>query len=100
MDERSIEEIKKIKDAKDDLEKIDEILGDTDKFRQQANKVYDDITHKLEYAPYITAARLKYKLSYGDIPFKDITNYMARRKIISVLREAVSAYIEIELLKH
>lgn len=99
MDAKDIRKIKSIKDANDDLNKLDELLGDTDKFRLHSNRVYDEITRKPEYAPYIVAARAKYKLAYGDTPFKDITNYMARRKIISILREAVIAYIEIELLQ-
>ena len=99
MDEKDIEKIKKIEDAKKDLDKLDEILSDSTKFRQQSNKVYDDITHKLEYEFYIAAARLKYKLANGNMRFKDIPNYWARRKIIGVLREAVSAYIAVEPLK-
>lgn len=99
MDVNDAKKLKDIKDARDDLDIIDDILGNVDKFRLQSNKVYDDITHKARYAPYIAAARVKYQLPYGNIAFKAITNYMARRKIISALREALIAYIEVEVIK-
>ncbi|MBQ4443685.1 MAG: hypothetical protein II896_03355 [Clostridia bacterium] len=96
MDEKDIKTIKDLKDAKDDLNKMDEILNDTNKFRAHSNKVYHEIADKIEYLPFIAVERAKYKLHYGDIPFENVTNYWARRKIITMLRQAVLAYIEVE----
>lgn len=96
MDEKDIKTIIDIKDSRDDLNKLDEILNDTNKFRAHSNKVYHEIADKVDYLPYVIAERAKYKLSYGDIPFENVTNYLARRKIISMLRQAVLAYIEVE----
>ena len=94
-----IKDIKDLSDARTDLQKLDEILNDGSKFRMQSNKVYHEIADKSDYLPYIVIERTKCKLTYGDIPFEKITNYMARRKIISMLRDAVVAYIVTELEK-
>lgn len=100
MKDDDIKAIKDLKDAKEDLSKLDEILNDVDKFRMKSNKVYHEITGKIDYAPYIVAARLKNKLTYGRIPFENITNYMSRREIISALRQAVNAYIAAEVINN
>lgn len=94
-----IKDIKDMSDARTDLQKLDEILNDRSKFRMQSNKAYHEIADKLDYLPYIVIERTKCNLTYGDIPFEKITNYMARRKIISMLRDAVVAYIIVELEK-
>lgn len=93
MNEKDIKTIKELKDARDDLRKLEDILNNSTKFRQQSNAIYNEITGKVEYAPYIVVARAGNKLKYGEIPFEKVTNYLARRKIINMLRQAVMAYI-------
>ena len=85
--------IKDISDANNDLRKLEDILNDSTKFRQQSNAVYNEIISKIEYAPYILVARVGNNLKYGNTPFEKVTNYLARRKIINMLRQAVQAYI-------
>ena len=84
---------KDVLDANEDIQKINEILADSQKFRQKSNNVYHEIVSKVEYAPYIALARTANNLKPGNVPFEKITEYAMRRKIISVLREAVIAYI-------
>ena len=84
---------KDVLDATGDIQKINEILADSQKFRQKSNNVYHEIVSKVEYAPYIALARTANNLKPGNVPFEKITEYAMRRKIISVLREAVIAYI-------
>lgn len=78
--------------AAEDIQKINEILADSQKFRQKSNHVYCEIVSKAEYAPYIALARTANNLKPGNVPFEKITEYAMRRKIIGVLREAVIAY--------
>lgn len=93
MHEKVIKTIKDLKDARDDLRKLEDILNNSTKFRQQSNTIYNEITGKVEYTPYIVVARAGNNLKYGEIPFEKVTNYLARRKIINMLRQAVMAYI-------
>ena len=95
----TIKDIKDLSDARTDLQKLDEILNDGSKFKMQSNKVYHEIADKSDYLPFIVLERTKCKLTYGDIPFEKITNHMARRRIISMLRNAVVAYIVVKLEK-
>ena len=99
MDLKDIDNAKKLKEAKEDLNKLEEILDDNSKFRVHSNKIYYEITGKSEYASYIVIERAKNKLKYGDLPFEKIAKYLIRRKIIEMLRQAVNAYINVELLK-
>ena len=80
-------------DATEDIQKINEILADSQKFRQKSNHVYHEIVSKAEYAPYIALARTANNLKPGNILFEEITDYNTRRLIIRVLRQAIQAYI-------
>ena len=80
-------------DATEDIQKINEILADSQKFRQKSNHVYHEIVSKAEYAPYIALARTANNLKPGNILFEEITDYSTRRLIIRVLRQAIQTYI-------
>lgn len=84
----TIKAAKDIIDASGDIQKIDEILADSQKFRQKSNQVYHEIVSKTDYAPYIAVART----ANNHVPFEKITEYAMRRKIMGVLRKAVIAY--------
>lgn len=86
-------DINDIIDANGDIQKINEILADSQKFRQKSNQMYREIAGKTEYAPYIAIARAEHHLKLGNIQFEDITDYKTRRLIICVLRQAIQAYI-------
>lgn len=88
----TIKAAKDIIDASGDIQKIDEILADSQKFRQKSNQVYHEIVSKTDYAPYIAVARTANNLKPGNVPFEKITEYAMRRKIMGVLRKAVIAY--------
>ena len=89
----NIKKVKDLKDAKDDLKKLDEILQETHKFRQQSNQVYHRIVDNPEYFQYIEAARAANRIKVGNTSFENVLNYVLRRKIIGMLRQAVCAYI-------
>ena len=84
---------KDVLDATGDIQKINEILADSQKFRQKSNHVFHEIVSKAEYAPYIALARTANNLKPGNILFEEITDYNTRRLIIRVLRQAIQAYI-------
>lgn len=99
MREDDIKEIKDIEDAEKDLDKLDEILNDVDKFRLQSNRVYYKITRNTKYTNYIAEAGVLYKLPVGNMRFEDITHYLTRRKAIKMLRHAVNEYLIFEAKK-
>ena len=90
---KQIKAVKNLKDANDDLRKLDEILQDSHKFRQQSNTVYRKIVGNPEYSKCIAAARVKNKIKPGNTSFENVLDFVLRRKIISMLRQAVIAYI-------
>lgn len=96
---KEIKTVKNLKDANDDLRKLDEILEDSHKFRQQSNTVYHRIVGNPEYSQYIAIARETNKIKPGNTSFEKVSDYVLRRKIISMLRQAVSAYIIAEITK-
>ena len=93
--EKKIEAVKATKDitgAMKDIQKIDEILQDANKFYQKSNQVYYEIVSKMEYAPYFMLTRTTNNLKPGNVLFENIPDYLTKRKIIMALREAVIAY--------
>ena len=90
---KRIKAAKHLKDANDDLQKLDEILQDSHKFRQQSNQVYHRIVDNPEYFQYIETARAANRIKVGNTSFENVLNYVLRRKIIGMLRQAVCAYI-------
>ena len=96
---KEIKTVKNLKDANDDLRKLDEILEDSHKFHQQSNTVYHRIVGNPEYSQYIAVARVTNKIKPGNTPFEKVSDYVLRRKIIGMLRQAVNAYIIAEVTK-
>jgi hypothetical protein len=64
-----VDKAKKIKDAEDTIQKINELLADSGLFRRQADSLYDKISKNFDYAPFIATAKAASGMG-GNISFK------------------------------
>lgn len=71
--QEDIKKAKKILDANDDIHKIEEILHDSTLFHRKADHLYDELSKKIDYLPYIELGKTANRMN-GDIPFKNL-NY-------------------------
>ena len=94
---RKLDKTKKIKDAEDDIKKIEDLLSDSSLFRHQADLLYDRISKNIDYAPFIAAGKAASKM-VGNIPFKQLP-YQPKRKALIMIRDAIKAYIVAEIAK-
>ena len=90
-----VDKAKKIKDAKDTIERIDELLSDSILFRHQADSLYDKISKNMDYAPFIATAKAASRM-VGNIPFKQLP-YQPKRNALIMIRDAIRAYMAKEL---
>ena len=90
-----IHKAKKIKDAEDTIEKINELLSDSSLFRHQADSLYDKISRNMDYALFIATAKVASGMS-GNIPFKQLP-YLLKRNALVMIRDAIKAYVAKEL---
>ena len=90
-----IDKAKKIKDANDDIKKIDDILNDSTSFHHNADSLYDELVKNLDYSKYIMAAKIAKGMA-GKIPFKQLP-FLQKRNVFAMIRESISAYILNEL---
>lgn len=93
--EEVIDKAKKIKDANDDIKKIDDILNDSTSFHHKADSLYDELVKNLDYSKYIMAAKIAKGMA-GKIPFKQLP-FLQKRNVFVMIRESISAYILNEL---
>ena len=87
----AIDKAKKIKDAEEMIEKIDELLSDSSLFRHQADSLYDKISKNIDYAPFIATAKAASGMG-GNIPFKELL-YKTKRMALMMIRDAIKAYV-------
>ena len=92
---RKLDKTKKIKDAEDDIKKIDDLLSDSSLFRHQADLFYDRISKNIDYAPFIAAGKAASKM-VGNIPFKQLP-YQPKRKALIMIRDAIKVYLTNEI---
>ena len=89
-----IEKARKIKDAYDDIDKINEILHNSTLFHRRAEHLYEDLSKNIDYYPYIAASKKANKMD-GNIPFKDLS-YKYQLNVFLMIRDAISAYVVYE----
>ena len=94
---RKLDKTKKIKDAEDDIKKIEDLLSDSSLFRHQADLLYDRISKNTDYAPFIAAGKAASKMG-GNIPFKQLP-YQPKRKALIMIRDAIKVYLTNEITK-
>ena len=92
-----IDKAKKIKDAEDTIQKIEDLLADSNLFRHQADSLYDKISRNMDYAPFIVKAKAASRMG-GNIPFKQLP-YQPKRNALIMIRDAIKVYIAEELTK-
>ena len=93
----AIDKAKKIKDAKEIVQKIDDLLADSHLFRHQADSLYDQISRNTDYFLYIEDAKRREGIK-GNIPFARL-DYLPKRKALIVIRDAIKAFIIAEIAK-
>lgn len=84
------EKLKKLKDAHDDKDKIEDLLKEYKPM--SANFIVAKITSNPDYLAVIAVSRVKHKLPVGDTPFGDLP-FIQRRKILFMLKDALERYI-------
>ena len=92
-----VDKAKKIKDAEDTVQKINELLADSGLFRRQADSLYDKISRNADYFLYIEAAKNREGIK-GNIPFARL-DYLPKRNALIVIRDAIKAFIVAEIAK-
>ena len=93
----TVDKAKKIKDAEDIVQKIDDLLADSNLFRHQADSLYDKISKNMDYAPFIATAKAASGMG-GNIPFKQLL-YKYKLMALVMIRDAIKAYIVAEIAK-
>ena len=87
----AIDKAKKIKDAEDTIQNINELLADSALFRRQVDSLYDKISKNFDYAPFIATAKAASGMG-GNIPFKQLP-YQPKRNALVMIRDAIKAYV-------
>ena len=87
----AIDKAKKIKDAEDTIQNINELLADSALFRRQADSLYDKISKNFDYAPFIATTKAASGMG-GNIPFKQLP-YQPKRNALVMIRDAIKAYV-------
>ena len=91
----NIDFVKKMKDAKIDIGKINEILADASAFHHKADDLFDELNKNLDYSPYIISAKIE-KGMMGNKSFKQLS-HQDKRNVFVMIREAITTYIAKEL---
>ena len=87
----AIDKAKKIKDAEDTIQNINELLADSALFRRQVDSLYDKISKNFDYAPFIATAKATSGMG-GNIPFKQLP-YQPKRNALVMIRDAIKVYV-------
>ena len=95
--QEDIKKAKKILDANDDIGKIEERLHDSTLFHRKADHLYDELSKKIDYLPYIELGKTANRMN-GDIPFKNL-NYKYKLNVFRMIRNAILEYIAYETCK-
>ena len=88
---KATDKAKKIKDAEDIIQNINELLADSTLFRRQADSLYDKTSKNFDYAPFIATAKSALGMG-GNIPFKQLP-YQAKRNALVMIRDAIKVYV-------
>lgn len=86
---------KKFEDATADINKISETLADSASFHHKADDLYDQISKKSDYIPYIIATKTARGM-LGNHSFKQLNN-QNKRNVLAMIRDAIRTYITKEL---
>lgn len=90
-----VDKAKKIKDANNDIKKIDDILNDATLFHHKANSLYEELAKNLDYSKYIMEAKIAKRMA-GKLSFKQL-NFLQKRNVFVMIRESISTYVLNEL---
>lgn len=92
-----VEKAKKIDEANAFITKINEMLNDSFLLNHYADSLYEEVSKKIDYIPFINAAKNSARIS-GNIPFSNLP-YRQKRSALRVIREAIKMYVLSETYK-
>ncbi len=92
----TIDLTKKLEEAKEDIDKINKFLEDVSTYHDKADKLYNELNNKNEYATYVFILR-KTKNMFGNISFNQLS-YHNKREVMKMFKEAISMYMAKELV--
>lgn len=90
MDNNDLEKLKKISDANEDIEQINELLQNMSAFRKRANSLYEKIDKNIEYKKYIFTLKTA-KGMHGNMQFSELP-FVGKINVFQMLREAITLY--------
>lgn len=90
-----ISKLDKIKDAKNDIEEIENVLKFTGNFNKNSKEIYERISIKNEYSPYIYSLKVSYKMN-GNIPFLNL-DLKSKVHVLRMFIQAIGMYIDKEI---
>ena len=90
MNNKDLENLKKLSDADEDIRQINEPLQDMSAFHKKANSVFEKIDKKIEYKKYIVALKTA-KGMHGNLQFRELP-FARKIKVFQMLREAITLY--------
>ena len=90
MNNKDLENLKKLSDADEDIRQINELLQDMSAFRKRANSLFEKIDNNIEYKQYIVILKTAKKMN-GNLPFKEL-KFAIKIQVFQMLREAITLY--------
>lgn len=90
MNDKDLENLKKLFDADDDIRQINELSQDMSAFHKKANSIFEKIDKKIEYKKYIVALKTA-KGMHGNLQFRELT-FAGKINVLQMLREAITLY--------
>ena len=91
MDEKDLEKLKKIIEAKKDIDKIDEVTRTTYNLQKYANSVYEKTYNKSDYAKFILNEKTKQGLD-GNLSFY-VLNIDVKKSVLKMVKLAIQKYL-------
>ena len=98
MKNKDYDVIKKIKEANDDIDKLNELLNNVSKFHKNANDLFEKINSKIDYIVYINALKIQNNMN-GKVPFHALS-YKDKILVFKMLIDAINNYKQYIIMKN
>ena len=95
-DYKFLDKIKKIIDAKNDIDEINNALIDIDYFHSKSDEIYEKINCNKEYTIYIQIMKNKFSMN-GNNQFK-VLDYRFKREVFKMFISSINLYISKEII--
>lgn len=95
-DYKFLDKIKKIIDAQNDIDEINNALIDIDYFHNKSEEIYEKINNNKDYIIYIQMMKNKFNMN-GNNHFK-VLNYRFKREVFKIFVASINLYIAKEII--